>query len=1060
MHYLKNQNMLKILPIMSSKNRHVLHGTLKLRFFIFLLLVFSQGYGKSIFPPFGVFAKTTLAAAVKGFVQDKDGNPLGGVSVIIKGTKTGTTTDDDGTFQIKASKNDVLIFTHSGYEKKELRVSDVSAKMVVVLQVSSKDMEEVIVVGYGTMRKKDVTGSISSIKGDEIKNASTATFQDALQGRLAGVQVIATDGSPGGGMQIKIRGGSTLTAGNQPLYVIDGFPITPVLSSDYNPLSDINPADIASVEVLKDASATAVYGAEGANGVILITTKKGRVNSKPVIDINSYYGVSQPISPIRVLNGQEYKDYKTEILTQTPEQRDALSSWTAKDPATAKVWMDEIMDYGRMYNHDISLRGGSNNGMAYSTSLSYYNENGIIKESNYERITAKANIDQQLGTKLKFGLKVFYSNIDMVGYLQEYTNDNSLFKQAIMMSPYSLGMPTGIVTDFTADNEQNNFDNNLTALIYSTTKNRKLERIQPSTTFQYKILKDLVFDFMYGQDRLRTDYGTFYPSSTRQGFPLGEAQVSKSSTLSWYQNTRLSYNKNFNKVHRLEVVGVYETKSNSDNDYSQNASGFATDILGLNNFQLASILSKPLITESRQSSISYIGRVNYVYDDRYMATLTYRRDGSSKFGVNNRWANFPAVGLAWRVSQEKFMQGQKLISNFKIRYGWGITGNSQIPPYSSLAVYQTDLGVHNDVETVLVPTNIGNKNLKWETTTQNNVALDIGLLNDRISFTLEAYEKVTEDLLLSVQLPTATGYSSAVQNIGSVRNRGMEFSVNSTNLDGAFRWTTDFNIFFNRSRVLQLGQSASQLYGYAIANGMKNNILVKEGYPVGVFFGYIGDGVYNTLTEVDNSPVNNVVPKIGTLLLGEMKFVDINGDGILNAFDQVPLAYTEPKFLTGLVNNFSYKNFDLTIVLRASYGNDIVNGNVGNLSEMNLSNNTLKSNVVNMWRQKDPMLNYVGVTKNARRPYMHSEYIEDGSFMRCDRISLGYSFSKKLLAKTHLSNLKAYFNVRNAFIITKYSWYDPEVSTGNASILKLAPGVDVGSYPRTRQFQFGISASL
>lgn len=506
---------------------------------------------------------------------------------------------------------------------------------------------------------------------------------------------------------------------------------------------------------------------------------------------------------------------------------------------------------------------------------------------------------------------------------------------------------------------------------------------------------------------------------------------------------------------------MYETKSTSDYIYDQSATGFATDVLGLGNFQLASTLTKPQIDERKQNYISYVGRVNYGYDNRYLATLTYRRDGSSKFGANNPWANFPAVGLAWNVYNEKFMKKDGVMSNLKIRYGWGVTGNSQIPPYSSLASYATDMGVfNNEFYNTIYPANIGNKDLKWETTKQNNIGIDLGLLKDRITLIVDAYDKVTSDLLFNVQLPAATGYTVATQNIGSIKNRGLEFTLNTLNIDKVVKWRSDFNLSLNRSKILKLGQSAMQLYTYSFANSVQNNVLLKEGYPVGVFFGYIGDGVYNTLSEVENAPINTVIPKTGRDLLGEMRFVDVNGDGYIDAYDRVPLAFTEPKFIGGMVQNVSYKNFDFTMSLRGSYGNDIVNANIGDFAEMSLSTNNLKGNVDNMWRPKQPMLNYIGVTKSARRAHMHSEYIEDGSYLRCDRISLGYVFSKKTLARIKLANLRAYFNVRNAFLITNYSWYDPEVSTGSVINQKLAPGVDLGGYPRTRQYQIGINATL
>ena len=1000
-------------------------------------------------------------AIVRGVVLDSYSQPLQGVTVSVKGTARGTITNQNGEFQIDVSRNETLVFTFLGYEAQEFVVTNLTAAINVVMTESANNLDEVVVVGYGTMRRRDLTGAIGSVRGEDVQRASTATLQDAIQGRLAGVQVITTDGSPGGGVQIKIRGGSTLTAGNQPLYVIDGFPLTPSLSPDFNPLGDISPSDITSIDILKDASATAIYGAEGANGVVLITTKKGRANSKPVIDVGTYYGVSLPIKALRILTPEEYLKYKVEILTQNPEQIATIPGWLEKDPSEGKIWMDEIVRTGSMFNSDLGIRGGSNNGTIYSANVNYYNEQGIIKESEYSGLSERVNLDQDIGKKLKFGIKMFYSQIGQNGFMQEYNRESSLFKQAHMMSPFSQGIPTQIVTDYTPENEQNNMDNNLNALIYNSIKERKLERFQPSLNAQYKLVRNLTLNFTYGQDRFRSDYGTFYPSSTRQGYPLGRAQIVNSKTNNWYQNTRLNYNTTLAKIHRIDAVLVYETKSANDYVYDQSATGFATDVLGLGNFQLANTLTKPQIDERKQNYISYVGRVNYGFDSRYLVTLTYRRDGSSKFGGNNPWANFPAAGLAWNVSNEKFLKGSDVVSNLKVRYGWGVTGNSQIPPYSSLALFETDLTVfNNDFYNIIYPANIGNRDLKWETTTQHNLGLDLGLLKNRISLIVDAYDKLTRDLLFNVQLPAATGYTVATQNIGSIRNKGLEFTLNTLNIDRQVNWRSDLNLSLNRSKILKLGQSSMQLYSYQFANSVQNNVLLKEGYPIGVFFGYVGNGGYNTIAETENAPINTVIPKSGRDLLGEMRFEDINGDGYIDAYDRVPIAFTEPKFIGGMVHNVSYKNVDFTISFRGSYGNDIINANIGDFAEMSLSTNNLKGNVDNMWRPKQPMLDYIGVTKTGRRAHMHSEYVEDGSYLRCDRISIGYLFNKKALRRIKMNNLRAYFNVRNAFLITNYSWYDPEVSTGSANNQKLAPGVDLGSYPRTRQFQIGLNASL
>ncbi|MGC4231777.1 MAG: TonB-dependent receptor [Niabella sp.] len=1006
----------------------------------------------------------TVAIPITGKISDASGAPVSGVSIVEKGTTNGTTSADDGSFSIEVKDNlAVLVITSVGYIPQEVQVNN-KTDWNIILKREDTSMDDVLVIGYGTVKRRDLVGAVGSLKGDEIAKAATATFQDALSGRIAGVQVTATDGSPGGGVQIKIRGGSTLTAGNQPLYVIDGFPISPAFGLDHNPMSDINPSDIISVEILKDASATAIYGAEGANGVILVTTKKGHLNAKPVTDFSVYTGITQPLKQLRVLNPEEYIAYKIHALNQTVEQRLAIPGWQEKDPAEGKNWMNEILHPGNMFNADLGIRGGGSS-TVYSVNLNYYTENGIIKESNYRRYSGRIKLDQNIGKRLTVGFKMFYSNTERDGFMQEYAREQSLFKTAIMMSPFSLGLAApGLASDaYTASAEQNFLDNNLHAVLYESTKNRISERVQPQLNLQYKILQGLTFDFMYGADRVAYDYALFYPSSTRQGFTVnGRAQVQKGSMNSWYQNSRLNYVKTFNEKHTLNALAVFETKGYRDYSYTQAAEDFSTELLGVNNLQMAGNLAKPVIVDNPEHYLSYIGRINYDYANKYLINASIRRDGSSKFGANNKYANFPAVGLAWRIDKENFMSRLDLVSSFKIRYGWGITGNSQIPPFVSLASYATDMSVFDDdFATAIVPSGLSNQDLRWETTTQHNIGLDLGFLNDRINLTADVYDKHTTDLLFEVQLPTTSGYKKAIKNIGAIRNKGLEITLNTVNIrNKSFRWSTDFNISFNRSKILKLGDAPMQLYSYPVANGVQNNIMLKEGMPLGVFYGYIGDGVYNTYTEIAHSSVNNVINLIGEQLLGQMKFADVNGDGIVNALDRVPIAYTEPKFIAGFVNNFTYKNFDLGIVLRAIYGNDVVNANIGDFADLGLASNNLKVNVDNMWQHKVPMNNYVGVSKVSRRAFMHSEYVEDGSFLRCDRISLGYSIPGKTAERMKVRSLKVFFNVRNAFLITRYSWYDPEISAGNTMTAKLAPGMDLGGYPRTRQFQLGINASF
>ena len=1003
-----------------------------------------------------LYAQQTITGKV---TSAEEGEPLIGVNILIQGTATGTVTDFDGNFTITAKPDETLQFSYTGYEEVQIQVGN-RTNLNVLMESASELLGEVIVVGYGAVKKSDLTGSVASIKSEDFLDAAPTSIQQALQGRVAGVQVVSNDGAPGGGVSIKIRGGNTLTGGNQPLYVIDGFPIFPGDDADFNPLGDLNPSDIESIESLKDASATSVYGAEGSNGVIMVTTKRGQAG-KPKLSINAFTGLSELPSQIETLTGEQFVGrMRDRIIEDGTDPGD--SNWDEwyeeriwEEPGAYTNWMDHISRTARSYNVDASISGGDKNGTLYAFSVGYNTEEGVINRSEYNRLTTRLNLDQKVSDRLTLGTGMSYSLRNYGGMINDWTVQNALL-QAVYINPFiPIDDPLGEALD-------EGFNVNWTAqnpitYIEDIDFGKSFNRFIGNMYANYEITPDLTFRTSIGGNLEFRDIHKFYPSTTRTGQATsGRINFWQNKNYNWVYEARLNYNKRFGQ-HRINLTGVSETKKYSFRSERTDATQIASsESLGLYAISSTTLPQAQTLNLEEYTVQSFLGRINYNFKERYLLTASYRVDGSSKFGTGNKWGYFPAAAFAWRVSEEPFMKGNGVVDNLKFRASFGVTGNNQIPQYQSLALLQEE--VFSFGEQVAIgksPNRVENSDLKWETTTQYNAGFDVGFFNNRLTLVADAYYKKTEDLLLLVELPTSSGFQTAIQNVGSIENKGLEFALSTVNFDGKFKWFTDFNISFNRSKVLDLGENNELRLSSSIQN-VADDILVRVGEPIGVYYGFIQDGVYNSATEVNNA--GNIT--VANRDPGETKFVDVNGDGVINNDDQVPLGYTLPNHIGGITNTFSYGGFDLNVFLRWSVGNDVVNGNLRYTTMTRTGNNLLASLADGWWSEVNPERNYHKQSAIKHENYFRSEYIEDGSFLRVENISLGYNLPGPMLDKMGVSTFRIYASVNNLRNFTRYSFYDPEVNSGTGTAAKVGPGLDKGVYPRSRIFRFGLTTNF
>lgn len=990
---------------------------------------------------------------IRGTVKDQKGNPLAGVSVILKGTAKGTSTGPDGSFSIEANVGDVLKFSIVGYREKSVTVGK-SNNISVVMEIEAAMGSEVVVVGYGTVKRSDLTGSVSSVSSDKITQVNAVSnLAQTFQGEAAGVQVSQASGQPGESVIIKIRGTNSIGASNQPLYVVDGMPTNGIGA-------DLNLNDIASVQILKDASSVAIYGSRGANGVIMITTKKGR-SGKPTVSYDGYYGVQTLRKKLKLINASEYAELQNEVVTNDNASglnNPALSlPWTTDQIDSLKGkgtdWQDVVYRPANVQNHDLAISGGNEN-TRYYTSFGFYDQDGIIQNSNYTRFSFRGNLDQKINDKLTMATSMSLQHSRYFGLNNGSADFGGVPFQTMVMPPtQGIYNPDGSYTVFTGVTWG---QTNPVGMAKTYWNPSNTLRLIGNTAFTYEIIDGLKLRASAGIDNSwnRSDY--YVPPTNTLGQPGGAASVSYSNGITFVNENTLSYLKKFDQHTVDAVVGVTYQSSPSKSLSSGTATNFISTIYQDNNIQSAGTLAHPSTGYSNYKLVSYIGRVNYNYAEKYFATVTGRYDGSSVFGENNKFAFFPSGALAWRISEEPFLRASENISNLKIRTSYGVSGNQAINPYQTLAqISSTSVVLNNQQVAANYLGSLPNPNLKWESTAQFDLGVDLGLYKDRVQFTADYYNKKTTNLLLPVNLPGSTGFGSVLENVGSVQNRGYEFQLVTKNIVGkGFNWSSTLTISHNKSKVLSLGNDVTgkpityEEYG---TGGNWFPLIVGQSFEQ--LYGYKVIGVYQT----DQEAIDNGEPQKHA---GDYKFENFHPHSLVNAdSDRVTLTHLEPKFTFGFNNTFTYKNFDLALLIVGSYGNDIVN----EFRKYNLTLNGLwvptQQAYDNRWRGPGtsnsgdkPSLGSMQYT----RDYANSLWVENGSYIRLRDITLGYSIPGGVLKSAKISSIRIYISAQNFITITKYSGYDPEAAWESATI----SGWDRGSYPSMKSITAGLKVNF
>lgn len=1042
---------------------------------------------------------------VRGKVIDDTGLEVIGASILVKGTTQGTITDMDGMFSLSVpDKNAVLQVSYIGYQTLEVKV-DITKPMSIVLKEDSEMLEEVVVVGYQEVKKKDLTGSVAKVDMDNLLNTPVGSFDQTLGGRVAGVNVSSGEGQPGGTMNIVIRGNNSLTQDNSPLYVIDGFPV-----EDATLASTINPSDIESLDILKDASATAIYGARGANGVVIITTKKGKVG-KPQLKYDGSFGFQNITRQIPLMDAYEFVKLQSELYPS-----DALRYYLTlndvygqpiKDEATGQnivydldyyktapqyYWQDEIFRTAWQQSHNVSLMGGSE-GIRYTASLSYFDQDGVVLESNYQRFQSRMNTNIRHG-KWNASLTANYSRSVQTGSstsLYSSSGMNNLFYSVWGYRPVNhLGKPlenlknNGVddALDMTNDYRFNPYMDLLNAY-----RKYYINNLQLNGYVAYDILKGLKLKISGGFTNDSRNSDQFNNSDSRYGSPISNdkvnATVTRMQRLTWLNENVLTYQTRVKKHHAINsLLGV--TFQNSDYEsYSFKTTNIPNESLGMAGMN-EGIPSTTTSLKSSWSMMSYLARINYDYKSKYYATASFRADGSSKFSKKNRFGYFPSGSLAWTFTQEEFMKKMsKVLSNGKLRLSWGLTGNNRVGEYDyydMLAMLKARQGTYisngsnsstvypfeNNLNSVgIAPISILNEDLKWETTEQWNVGLDLDFFNERLGITVDWYLKTTRDLLLDAVLPQSTGFFSAMKNIGKIRNSGWELTLNTVNIQTKnFKWSSNFNIAFNKNKVLELAENQTALLTSAYFDQNYNaqpTYISKVGYPMGMMYGYIYEGTYKYDDFYNSGGTYTLRPDVPAYTgetntqPGMPKYKDVNGDGKIDSSDRTFIGRGQPIHTGGFTNDFSYKGFDLSIFFQWSYGNDILNANRLFFENVNGKKDLNQfASYADRWTPENPESDIPAATKSSSNQVVSSRVIEDGSFLRLKTVTLGYNIPTKYTKRWKIANARVYVAGQNLWTLSSYSGYDPEVSIRNSAI---TPGLDYSAYPRAYAINFGVS---
>ncbi|WP_281613494.1 TonB-dependent receptor [Flammeovirga sp. SubArs3] len=965
-----------------------------------------------------LFNQTIYAqqSSLSGKVSDKEGNPIPGVSIIIKGTNNGVITDFDGEYKIMNYKpGDILVYSYVGMQTLEESINS-RTRIEVELLEDLVQLEELIVVGYGAQDKKDITGAVGMATSEDFVDRPNSQIGSLLQGKVAGVQIASSSGSPSQQLSLRIRGTNSFTGSSEPLYVIDGVPTTDTKS--------LNPSDIESITVLKDAASAAIYGAQGGNGVVLITTKQG-TTSETRVTLDAYAGMSQVWRKLDVLDGAQYRDLMTEMGYTT--------DWSQYNENTN--WQDEIFQDGVTQNYQLGV-SGKNGGTTYYMSGGWTSIVGAVRSSEMQRANVKVNLDQEIYNWLKIGTRLNYSDYNDVSVNDNSSSDRGGVLLGALNTPSVIGIynPDGTFTS----NPFQNWENPI-ASTDGTDRNYNKQRFLGNAYVEVKILNDLKFRSNLGIEQSTGKFESFLdPYRTSYGRAI---QGEGNSNIDQYKyqifDNLLTYNKSINKHNIEAMVGhVYQKFLWSENRVTTR--NFASDRIKTANGGSELVEATAFATE--KANLSYISRLNYAFDDKYLLTANFRADGSSVFGPNNRWGYFPSVSVGWRISEEAFLQESEKISNLKLRMGWGVVGNDNVGSYAYLGRVGSGANyvIGNQLLPGTYPSTIENKDLQWEQSEQKNIGLDLGLFEGRVELNVDAYIKNTNQLLIDAPLPTSSGFESAIQNLGELENKGMEFNLTTVNINKkGWDWRTNFNISFNRNKVVSL-EGGDKFGGYI--HDRDNAGLAREGYPLGTLFGYVFDKV---------DPVT-----------GNAMYLTKDGESTDNPSteDRTIIGDANPDFFYGMTNTVTYKGFSLTVFLQGAQGKEMLNATRIDSESMNSPRNQLAI-VENRWKKPGDFTNIPafernGGTNNSR---VSTRFIEDGSYLRLKTLSLAYSFPTLENSK-YVKGMKLYVTGENLFTITDYSGFDPEVNTYGGS--NLAMGIDYGTYPQTRTILVGLNLTL
>jgi len=1009
-------------------------------FFVFSSNVFSQ-------------SQTILRGVV---VEEKSQQALIGASISVKGTFKGSVSDANGEFQLVTEKKlpITLVVSSIGYRTQEIDVYENEALKISLSEDINK-LSAVVVVGYGTTKREELTGAIASVQVSQLKDAAPTSFVDGLQGQASGVQVTSSSGAPGATSIVRIRGGNSITGGNDPLYVIDGFPVynsnssvdagalyggtsvTVGTTNGTNPLASFNPNDIESIEILKDASATAIYGSRGANGVIIITTKKGKAG-KTTVTYDGSFGTQSVTKKIDLLSAKDYAIYRSDagLNTYTQEQLDYYAN-------NSTDWQNAAFRTAPIQNHQLAINGGTDK-TKYSASISSLDQNGVVINTDFKRYTGRISLESRLSDNFNVG----------INFNQSYTTSNSASRSTISNI---LNTPSTVSLDTPVTPYEVVITNPIVYL--NNTINRSIVQRTLATGFgEYEIIKGLKAKVLIGTDLLTNRQYSYIPLSItkyQSTDTKGSAATGTKFTTNWLNENTLTYTKSFNDIHNIDLLGGFTQQQSETQGNLTSGSGFTNDVTTYND--LSSATSKTISTSFTKWSLeSFLARINYNYNHKYFITGSLRADGSSRLGANNRWGYFPSGSVAWQADKEVFFRGISDITklnSLKIRLSIGRTGNQEIDPYQSLGLLRSVS--YSDGSTVIggyETSQIANPDLKWETTDQYDGGLDIAFFKDRIKFTADFYYKRTHDLLLNNYVPYTSGYALALQNIGEIENKGVDLSLSTENVyTKLFSWTSNLTFSLNRNKVISLGDGVNQIL---IGGGSDVGSLIKVGHSLGTFYGYKTDGLYTK----ENLPTDLSTTLLGsTTQAGDVKYVDTTGEGKITSDDQAVIGNAQPKFIFGFTNTFNISNFDLSVFLQGSYGNQIYSEVLQNLQNANGFENAI-AGFADHYTATNTIAKYQRPNTKILAISNSDLYVYDGSYIRIKTITFGYTLPKIIDKKLKISNVRLYVAGTNLFTFTKYPGYDPDVNSYSENASR--QGVDLGAYPSSKTILAGINITF